>query len=148
MLISYFFPIKFFFHRQWWFLESRGRERTNFYSFLSFPSAQDHSEITKLHLRWLLRIFNCIACNHQAVNLGTFDACFFFSQWFLSDTNDSQDNRGRKGSNFYSTFSFPSPHSNIYLQLCIWDGYHKFLNASHHGDYISMIACNYETATR
>ena len=58
---------------------------------------------------------------------------FFFSiRVFVTDTDDSQDSRGREGTIFYSTLPFPPTHEHwdIYLQLCIWDDYHVFLIAT------------------
>ena len=48
------------------------------------------------------------------------------------DTDNSQDSSERKGTTFYSTLplSPAQEHSDIYLQLCIWDDYHTFLIAS------------------
>ena len=44
---------------------------------------------------------------------------------------NSHDRRGRKGTIFCSTLPLPPAHEHwdIYLQLCIWDGYHIFLIA-------------------
>ena len=57
---------------------------------------------------------------------------FFSIRVFVTDTDDSQDSRGREGTIFYSTLPFPSTHEHwdIYLQLCIWDDYHVFLIAT------------------
>ena len=60
---------------------------------------------------------------------------FFFYQGFLSqtlNTDDSQDSRGREGTFFYSTLPLPpaQEHSDIYLQLCMWDDCHVFLIAT------------------
>ena len=55
---------------------------------------------------------------------------FFFSiRVFFTDTDDSQDSRGREGTIFYSTLPLPPAHEHwdIYLQLCMWDDYHIFL---------------------
>ena len=55
---------------------------------------------------------------------------FFLSGFSFTNTDDSQDSRGRQRAIFYSN---PSPiassheHSKIYLQLCMWDDYHIFL---------------------
>ena len=45
------------------------------------------------------------------------------------DTDNSQDSGGREGTFFYSTLPLPPDHehSDIYLQLCMWDNYHIFL---------------------
>ena len=57
---------------------------------------------------------------------------FSFIRVFFTDTDDSQDSRGRVGTIFYSTLPFPPTHEHwdIYLQLCIWDDYHVFLIAT------------------
>ena len=56
---------------------------------------------------------------------------FFFIRVSFTDTDDSQDSRGREGTIFYSTLPFPPTHKHweIYLQLCMWDVYHVFLIA-------------------
>ena len=48
------------------------------------------------------------------------------------NTGDSQDGREREGTIFYSTLSLPPAHehSEIYLQLRMWDDYRMFLIAS------------------
>ena len=53
---------------------------------------------------------------------------FFLSGFSFTDTDDSQDSRGREGTIFYSTLPLPPvhEHSDIYLQLCMWDDYHIF----------------------
>ena len=58
---------------------------------------------------------------------------FFLSAFSFTDTDDSQDSRGREGIIFYSTLPLPPAHkhSDIYLQLCTWDDYHIFLFLSH-----------------
>ena len=57
---------------------------------------------------------------------------FFLSGFFFTGTDDSQDNRERKRTIFYSTLPLPPTHehSDIYLQLCTWDDYHIFLIAT------------------
>ena len=49
----------------------------------------------------------------------------------MTDTGDLQDSKGRKGTIFYSTLPLPPAHehSDIYLQLYMWDDYHIFLIA-------------------
>ena len=56
---------------------------------------------------------------------------FFLSGFSFTDTDNSQDSMGSEGTIFYSTLPFPPAHehSDIYLQLCMWDGYHIFLIA-------------------
>ena len=58
--------------------------------------------------------------------------CFafvFFYQGFLSRTLMTPGKQGKGGTIFYSTLPLPSTHehSDIYLQLCMWDYYHLFL---------------------
>ena len=64
-----------------------------------------------------------------------FSACrmlFFSIRFSFMDTNDSRDRRGREGTIFYSTLPLPPAyeHSDIYLQLCMWDDNHIFLIAT------------------
>ena len=56
---------------------------------------------------------------------------FFLSRFSFTDTDDSRDSRGREGIIFYSTLPLPPAHehSDIFLQLCMWDGYGIFLIA-------------------
>ena len=51
---------------------------------------------------------------------------------FFTDTENSQDSRGRERTIFYSTLALPPAHEHwgIYSQLCMWDGYHVFLIAT------------------
>ena len=65
-------------------------------------------------------------------NKSTLDIIFFLSGFSFTDTGDSQDSRGREGTIFYSTLPLPPAHehSDIYLQLCMWDDYHIFLIAT------------------
>ena len=65
---------------------------------------------------------------------------FFLSGFSFTDTDDSQDSKGRERTIFYSTLPLPPAHehSDIYLQLCMWDDYHVFLIAT----------LVYQTATR
>ena len=37
---------------------------------------------------------------------------FFLSRFFFTDTDDSQDSRGREGTIFYSTLPLPSAHEH------------------------------------
>ena len=56
---------------------------------------------------------------------------FLYMRVFFTDIDDPQDSRGREGTIFYSTLPLPPAHehSDIYLQLCMWDDYHVFLIA-------------------
>ena len=57
---------------------------------------------------------------------------FFLSRFSFTDTDDSRHSRGREGTIFYSTLLLPPAreHSDIYLQLCMWDDYRIFLIAT------------------
>ena len=57
---------------------------------------------------------------------------FFCIRVFFTDTDDSQDSRGREGTIFYFSLPLPSAqeHWHINLQLCMWDVYHVFLFAT------------------
>ena len=57
---------------------------------------------------------------------------FFLLGFSFTGTGDSQDSTGREGTIFHSTQLLPPAHkhSDIYLQLCIWDDYHTFLIAT------------------
>ena len=54
---------------------------------------------------------------------------FYLSGFSFMDMDNSQDSRGREGTFFHSTLPLPPSykHSNIYVQLCMWDDYHIFL---------------------
>ena len=63
--------------------------------------------------------------------LGIWPFFFFFdfSIWvFFTDTDDSQDSRGREGTIFYSTLPLPPAHEHwdIHFQLCMRNDYHVF----------------------
>ena len=60
---------------------------------------------------------------------GHLEQATFFIRVFFTDTNNSQDSRGREGTIFYSSLPLPPAHKHwdINLQLCMWDGYHVFL---------------------
>ena len=57
---------------------------------------------------------------------------FFLSGFSFTDTGESQNSRGREETIFYSTLPLPPAHKHwdIYLQLCMWGGYHVFLIAT------------------
>ena len=57
---------------------------------------------------------------------------FFTIRIFFTDTDDSQDSRGREGTIFYSSLPLPPAHEHwdIYLQLCMWDEYRVLLIAT------------------
>ena len=64
----------------------------------------------------------------------------FLSGFSFTDNDNLQDSGGREGTIFYSTLPLPPTHkhSNIYLQLCMWDDYHFF----------NCTTCIYQTATQ
>ena len=51
----------------------------------------------------------------------SFEDIFFLSGLSFTDTDDTQDSRGREGTSFYSTLLLPPAHkhSDNYLQLCV-----------------------------
>ena len=65
---------------------------------------------------------------------------FFFIRVFFTDTDNSQDSRGREGTIFYSTLPLPPAHE------------HSDIFATLHVRWLSRIfnrnACVYQTATR
>ena len=65
---------------------------------------------------------------YAAKNIGN---VVIFCQGSFTDTDDSQNSRGREGTIFYSILPLPPAHehSEIHLQLCMWDDYHMFLIA-------------------
>ena len=77
----------------------------------------------KVHRNFLKRkkikqkLFNA---HFTEVNYTGEDNFFFLSGFSFTDTDDSQDSRGREGTIFYSTLPIPPAHehSDIYLQLC------------------------------
>ena len=52
--------------------------------------------------------------------IGNFNDFFFLSGLSFTDTDNSQDSRGREGTFFNSTLPLPPAHENsdIYVQLC------------------------------
>ena len=65
------------------------------------------------------------SCNHHHSG---FRLIFFLLRFSFTDIDVSWD---REGTIFYSTLPLPPAHehSDIYLQLCMWDDYHIFLIA-------------------
>ena len=57
---------------------------------------------------------------------------FFLWRFSFTDSDNSQNNRGREGAILYFTLPLPpdDEHSVIYLQLCTRDDYHMFLIAT------------------
>ena len=60
----------------------------------------------------------------------------------FKDTDNSQDSRERQGNIFYSTVPLPPAHkhSDIYLQICMWDDYHIYI--------LNCTACTNQTAAQ
>ena len=55
----------------------------------------------------LIRLF---LCNPQKSSVNV--CLFFLSGFFFTDTDDSQDSRGREGAIFYSTLPLPPAHEH------------------------------------
>ena len=87
-------------------------------------------------LRWLdfHRNISCLwySVENSGHTVAEIVPIFFLSGFSLTDTHNSHDSRGRKGSIFYSTLPLllALENSDIYLQLRTWDGYHIFLIAT------------------
>ena len=89
-------------------------------------SETKHNSINNMLLWSKLKLYNCY-CYFSTPSY----YYFFLSGFSFTGTDDSQDSRGREGTIFYSTLPLPPAHkhSDIYLQLCMWDDYHMFLIA-------------------
>ena len=69
--------------------------------------------------------------------------CFcFLSGFSFTTTDNSQETKRREGTLFNFTLSLPPAHkhSDIYLQLCTWDGHHIFTTLSNY--YLIDWWCN------
>ena len=79
----------------------------------------------KNHRRKRKRTFISIFYIYIYVHTGI----FFPSGFSFTDTDDSHDSKGSEGTIFYPNLPLPPSHkhSDIYLQLWIWDDYHMFL---------------------
>ena len=77
-------------------------------------------------------VFLCMSKLHLQCHVHMTSFFFFLSGFSFTDTDDSRNSRGREGTIFYSTLPLPPAHehSDIYLQLCMWDDYHIFLIAT------------------
>ena len=66
-------------------------------------------------------VINALEASSLPVFTWFFFLFFFLSGVSFTDTDDSQDNRGRERTIFYSTLPLPPAHehSDIYLQLCM-----------------------------
>ena len=67
-------------------------------------------------------------CTHE----GLLHNFFFSIRVLFTDTDDSHDSRGSKGTIFYSILPFLPAHENwdIYLRIFMWHDYHVFLTAT------------------
>ena len=88
----------------------------------------------KCYMRIIYPTYHYPALEPKTVETGSLNFIIFFfflSGFSFTDTDNSQDSRGREGTIFYSTLPLPPAHehSDIYLQLCMWDDYHIFLIA-------------------
>ena len=71
--------------------------------------------------------------SHITSNQNTkIDGFFFLPEFSFTDTDNSQDSKGREEIIFYSTLPLPPAHehSDIYFQLCMWDDFDIFLIAT------------------
>ena len=82
-------------------------------------------------LVWILVWCTYISFNTQLRYKTPGNFFFSLSGFSFTDTDNSQDSRGKEGPSF-STLPLPPAHehSDIYLQLCTWDDYHIFLIAT------------------
>ena len=74
----------------------------------------------------------CYISTYARPNVSLISYIFFSIRFFFTDTDDSQDSRGREGKIFFSNLPLPPAHEHweIYLQLCMWDDYQVFLIAT------------------
>ena len=89
----------------------------------------------KCYMRIIYPTYHYPALEPKTVETGSLNFIIFFfflSGFSFTDTDNSQDSRGREGTIFYSTLPLPPAHEHwhIYLQLCMWDDYHVFLIAT------------------
>ena len=111
----------------------------NFTNFLIIPILQKPPDdcLEQLQKNDTYKCFSALTTNSPSKKL---ENCFFPTGFSLTDTDDSQDSKGRQETIFYFTLPLPSAHehSEIYLQLCMW--------------WLSRIfnrnSCAYQTATR
>ena len=76
--------------------------------------------------------FKCKVREKITIWIDKIQLFFFLSGFSFTDTDDSQNSRGREGIIFYSALQLPPAHDHwdIYLQSCMWDDYHVFLIAT------------------
>ena len=62
-------------------------------------------------------------------SLSLLSGFFFLAGFSFTIPGGLQESRWKEGTIFYSTLLLPPSHehSDIYLQLCMWDDYHVFL---------------------
>ena len=85
-----------------------------------------------IYLMYIVCISNC--CHLHIFELRALckliidKTIFFLSGFSFTDSDNSQDSRGKEGTIFYSTLPVPLVHEHwdIYLQLCMWDDCHIF----------------------
>ena len=79
--------------------------------------------------RWFTTKGDLLKIFHKSCTSSIFS---FPSGFSFTDTSNSQDNRERGRTIFYTTVPLPSSHKHldIYFQLCMWDDYHVFLIAT------------------
>ena len=93
--------------------------KNGYYANENFSLALDRIEVCQISL--FITTFHVLTWNKNCL-------FFFLSGFSFTDTGDSQDRRKREGTIFYSTLRLPPAHkhSDIYLQLCMWDDSHIF----------------------
>ena len=71
------------------------------------------------HSHLPIRTFHCSKLKKKILPADPEFVSFFLSGFTFTDTDDSQDSRGREGAFFYSTLPLPPPHehSDIYLHV-------------------------------
>ena len=89
------------------------------------------SNVLKMKLHFVIKWYIPTLANHR-YPITFLTSVFFLSGFSFTDTDNSQDSKGREGTIFYSTLPLPPAHeqSDIYLQLCTWNDYHIILMAT------------------
>ena len=105
---------------------------TFFPSFILSRAFHDLHKFIPIILILLQMLVKLFFSNRTIDMLYNSNKYFFSIRVFFTDSEDSQDSRGREGMIFYFTLPLPPTHEHwdIYLQLCIWDDYHVFLIAT------------------
>ena len=75
-----FFPIRVFFHGQWWFTGLQGWvKKPSLFLFTTSNHLQTFSHLfATLNVIWLPRTFNCVSCNYQTATQ------WFYHLWELA----------------------------------------------------------------